>query len=255
MKIFSINKFILATATFAAMFMAAEAHAASIGTPGDLNLRQSNEALFDEFNSRVNQERLALDEDTLPEIVADTLRVDETGGPVDVFFINEGAGFRNQLLFSVNDGPLELLFADVSSPESILSNSNGPLALGDGLSITGLEANDQIDFFIRANGARNPNGNIFGGDPAANPDGLQHLVAFDFVDDNGESFVLFGFEDLFGPLGGSGRSDRDFNDAVFAARGVTGDRVEDVPEPASALALLSLGALGATQLRRRQLAS
>ncbi len=83
------------------------------------NLRETNSELFDVFNGTVNTERLQVDESLLPEVQADMLRWDGLSDSIDVFFINEGAGHRNQLLFTINDGPLEMLFEDIASPDSI----------------------------------------------------------------------------------------------------------------------------------------
>ena len=290
------------------------------------NLRQADQALFDTFNSHVNRERLALDENILPEIFADSLRWDGISSSIDVIFINEGAGHRNQLFFSLNkEESLEILFEDIASTQSILPESAGAIAwkeskiqevgdaiaalelelensteltqeeldakrvtltqkqnelkwrtdsltkektlgndgvgsmlLGDGKSINDLSGDVSIDFFIKANGARNANGKIYGADPEANADGLQHVVARELKqgDDN---WVLLGFEDLYGPHNSEGgHSDRDFNDVVIAVRGVVGQSVnqpEDVPEPTTILGFLVMGALGVVGSRRRQCSS
>lgn len=246
---------LLVAATLATSLAATEAQAFTISGGG--NLKAADAELFNLFNGSVNNERLAMDENNLPELFSDSLKWDGIAGSVDVFFINEGAGYRNQLLFSLNDGQKNMLFDDIASPESILANSNGPLKLGDGKAIGDLSGNIGIDFFVKANGKNNSNGNVYGADVNQNADGLQHVIAREFKqgDDN---WVLLGFEDLYGAhYSEGGRSDRDFNDVVIAVRGVTGDRVDgttstEVPEPMATLGLVMVGAVGATTLRRRQ---
>jgi len=283
------------------------------------NLKGSDVELFDLFNGFVNSERLALDEATLPELYADSLRWDPIASSVDVFFINEGAGYRNQLLYAINGGERTTLFDDIASTESIIKETGakvkkyenqitkldseistleaeilsgnlttgeqseketqlidkqnkllakteflaiektlgdsgvGALKLGDGKIIGGLSGDVAFDFFIKADGARQANGNIYGADASANADGLQHVIARE-LQYKGDSWVLIGFEDLYGVHEDEGGiSDRDFNDVVFAVRGLTGDRVDpkEVTEPTTAIGLLVFGALALAQTRRR----
>ncbi|MBE9063272.1 DUF4114 domain-containing protein [cf. Phormidesmis sp. LEGE 11477] len=287
------------------------------------NLREANVELFDLFNGLVNAERLALDETNLPELSADSLYWDQIGSDIDVFFINEGAGYRNQLLYSMNGGEQTLLFEDIASTESIRretarqirkaenqiaklgaaiadlkgeiesgtlteqeqankerqlankqarylerteslvvektlgDNGVGTMKLGDGKSIGGLSGEIAFDFFLKQDGARFADGDIYGADPTANADGLQHLVARE-LQYEGDNWVLLGFEDLYGPhTDDGGTSDRDFNDVVLAVRGLQGDRPDTVkvPEPMSVAGLLVFGAMGLAQTRRRQNAS
>lgn len=356
-----------------------------------ISLRDSRPDLFNSFQALVNQERLALDEMALPELDPTTLQWKDGADSVDVFFLNEGAGHRNQLLFSNNGGELQTIFDDIASQESILAetqadidrriarvaqleaalglsaltldlsdaeiatveaelndkissirdnidtlnadleyidytalkwnekrdlsknlddnllalealradaaadpvevatleekvalgalqkslddhnslrwrrndllqevalgdNGLGAMELGDGKSLGSFGSGTQLDFFIRANGARNANGRIYGADASQNADGLQHVIAYEYFDDvEGENYVIIGFEDLFGAhYDDGGNSDRDFNDVVFAVRGVTGTRVStaQAPEPTSILGLI--GVAGALGLRRRR---
>ncbi|MEM8503809.1 MAG: DUF4114 domain-containing protein [Cyanobacteria bacterium P01_D01_bin.1] len=287
------------------------------------NLRGSDVELFDLFNGFVNAERLALDESALPELYADSLRWDPIASSVDIFFINEGAGYRNQLMYAINGGERTTLFDDIASTESIIKETTakvekyenqvaklgseistleteiasgnltaeersakqeqlsdkqakqsakaeflavektlgndgiGALSLGDGKSIGGLSGDVAFDFFIKADGARREDGYIYGADVSENPDGLQHVIARE-LQYEGDSWVLIGFEDLYGVHEDEGGiSDRDFNDVVFAVRGLTGDRVdpEQIPEPSTAVGLLVFGALGLAQTRRRKSAA
>jgi hypothetical protein len=217
----------------------------------------------------IRSERNALSADFLSRYELDASMLFWNGvDPVEVYFINEGAGYRNQLLYSATDGNGNLvksamIFEDVSSPFSILSNSNGPLVLGQGVSLGGFTGPTQLNFSIISDGFNlakpGPNATAkqiekyekevarrtLGADPTKNVDGKQHVVAFQHND-----WVILGFEDIIG--GG----DLDYNDVVFAVRGVQQGRPpESVPEPSTLLSLLVLGVGGFTTLRRKQTAS
>jgi hypothetical protein len=177
---------------------------------------------------------------------------------VSVFFINEGAGFRNQLAYEAKGGTNStgLIFKDISSTESILSEANGPLKKGDGVNLGKMAANTQLDFWLRSNG-KNGGKTIFGTQTASNADKLQHVVAYAY-----EGYIMLGFEDLWGAKGAKGgknqNSDRDFNDAVFVldiGKGNVDELIKPVPEPATMLGLMGVGAAGVVMRRRRQVAA
>jgi hypothetical protein len=191
------------------------------------------------FNDLINKERKLTNAVDLPMVDLNKLRWQGGVNDVEVFFINEGAGYRNQLFYSTDSGATkEIIFDDISSPNSILKNSNGPLSLGQGVNLGNFAGDTFIEFFLKSNG-KNGGQNFFGFDPTNNPDGFPHVLAYE-IDD----FIMIGFEDLWN--GG----DKDYNDTVFVVRGVTDDNVADVPEPATALALLGITALGTTRIRR-----
>lgn len=191
------------------------------------------------FNSVVNVERQKLS--TLERPQADLSKLRWGGGvqDVEVFFINEGASYRNQLFYSVDGGTSKnMIFGDISSPLSILSNSNGPLKLGQGSSLGSFTGNTFIDFFVKSDGA-NGGQNYLGFDPDQNPGsskGLSHVIGYTFGD-----YLLLGFEDIIG--GG----DLDFNDVVFVVKGVTTSA--SVPEPSLMIGLIATGAMAL--LRKR----
>jgi Domain of unknown function (DUF4114)/PEP-CTERM motif len=179
---------------------------------------------------------------------------------VSAYFINEGAGFRNQLAYeatsSTGTKSSGLVFNDVSSTESIMSNNDGPLKKGDGVNIGNVAAGTQLDFWLRANG-KNGGSNIFGTKTASNGDGLQHVVAYAYG-----KYVMLGFEDLWGPKGGGTsdkdqNSDRDFNDTVFVidiGEDNVRNLIKPIPEPTMTLGLIGVGAAGIVMRRRRQAA-
>ncbi|MER3434622.1 MAG: PEP-CTERM sorting domain-containing protein [Leptolyngbya sp. ERB_1_1] len=177
---------------------------------------------------------------------------------VSVSFINEGAGFRNQLAFSSKGttNTSGLLFKDISCTGAGCVGDWGgnALNLGDTVKLGTIKGGSQLDFGLKANGF-NGGTNIFGTKTKENEDGLQHVVAYAV----GNRYILMGFEDLYGEKGATGgknqNSDRDFNDAVFVVdvgeknlKELTGKKV---PEPSIVLSLLGLGAAGLVARRRQ----
>ena len=164
-----------------------------------LNLRTERPDLFDIFNSWAQEIQIGDNETNLMALDPTTLRWAGGVDSVDVFFINEGAGYRNQLFYSANGGPSQIIFDDIASPESIGSEADGPLSLGDGVNLGTFNGKTALDFTIKAHGAVDPNGHIFGADIESNPDGLQHLIAYEYFDTiDEENWVVLGFEDLSG---------------------------------------------------------
>lgn len=194
---------------------------------------------WSKFNGFVNQERALLTEDELSPLNLNNLTWEAGVNDVEVYFINEGAGYHNQFFYST-DGERDsdsrvTIFEDASSQHSILSNG-GPLALGEGRNLGSFEGETALSFFLR-----NPKGNFYGHDISLNQDGLQHITAFE-----SDGFLILGFEDL------DGGGDKDYNDVVIAVRGlIDTEDSADVPEPATGLAMLGLGLVGWRSLRQR----
>ncbi|MBW4442444.1 MAG: DUF4114 domain-containing protein [Plectolyngbya sp. WJT66-NPBG17] len=177
---------------------------------------------------------------------------------VSVSFINEGAGFRNQLAFtsSGTTNTSGLIFNDISCTGAGCVGDWGgsALKLGDTVNLGKIKGGSQLDFGLKSDGF-NGGTNIFGTKTQNNEDGLQHVVAYAV----GNRYVLLGFEDLYGEKNATGgknqNSDRDFNDTVFVVDvGEDNLRVlkgEKVPEPSIVLSLLGLGAAGLVARRRQ----
>lgn len=129
-----------------------------------------------------------------------------TDRPVRVYYIHEGAGYRNTLGFSTTiagstgEGERHIIFPDVSD-----GTHGGPVLLdaGDYVELGDFGAGTQFEFFIVRDAVRGGR-DIFTNRDHANPDGIQHLAAWLL----GDRYVLLGFEDLMN--GG----DLDYNDVV-----------------------------------------
>ncbi|RCJ28157.1 PEP-CTERM domain protein [Nostoc sp. ATCC 43529] len=185
---------------------------------------------------------------------------------VSVYFINEGAGYRNQLAFDAagTTNKSGLVFNDISCEGDGCVGSWGgnALKLGDGVNLGTFTAGTQLDFWLRADGLnRGSSANIFGTDTASNADGLQHAVAYAY-----NNYIILAFEDLYGGLHASGidsatgksneGSDRDFND-VIVVLDIGQANVNDligatVPEPSVTLSMFALGAVSMFGLLRRR---
>ncbi len=164
-----------------------------------------------------------------------------TQSDVRVYFIGEGAGYRNTLGFSVTaDGQAastrKLIFPDASSSAStydpastVARTASLPLLPGDFVNLGSVAAKSTLDFFLISNGANGGN-SVFSTIAARNPDRINHVVAFALPD---SPYLILGFEDM---LGGG---DRDFNDVMIAVdigvRNVAA--LTGAPEPALALIL------------------
>ena len=192
------------------------------------------------FNDLVNTERQAIDD--LPLVDLNTLSWDNGVDDVEVYFINEGATFRNQLFLTTDDNQTqEIVFDDVSSPLSIIPEEDGPLALGQGKSLGSFEGNTFLEFYLVGNGA-NGGENIYRYNAEDSSDGIAHLLGYQVGD-----YVLLGFEDI------AGGGDFDFNDTVFAVKGVVGETIPpaSVPEPAAGLGLAAVGAFGFMKKKKK----
>lgn len=134
----------------------------------------------------------------------------DTEYPIRAYFLHEGAGYHNSLGFATalagaeDLGAGKLIFPDASFSSS--RSSYNPLLSGDFVDIGHMQAGTQLDFFLVADGARNPNAHIYTNHDDDNHDNLQHMFAIVLPN---SPYLLVGFEDL--PGGG----DLDYNDCVF----------------------------------------
>ncbi len=217
------------------------------------------QSLIPELQKYVQKERLEIPDGKLNKLDPTMLKL-KNDHDVRVWFINEGAGFKNQVAYEAINGSKynkKLIFNDASCYQDQgktvnqaceFPSEDGVLNIGDYVDLGKIAGGTQLNFFLKANG-KNGGQNVYGADANTNPDKLDHLVAYE-VDGN----VLLGFEDLFGPKDATGGqnelSDRDFNDVVVAVE-FGKENVASVPEPGSAIALVGVGAVGMLKLRRR----
>ncbi len=211
-------------------------------------------AVTDMLNSKLSETKKVDDSAMLLDPSKLTLQTD---ADVRVYFVGEGAGYKNTLGFNttgtgVTSGDPLLIFPDASSSVSTydpaskaVRSTSAPLLPGDFVNLGLVESGTLLNFFLIANGA-NGGKTVFSTDQSANPDGINHVVAFAYAVP-GSSFLVLGFEDL---LGGG---DRDFNDLLFAvdigAQNIAA--LTGTPEPALCLTLGSF-VVGALWLKRRR---
>lgn len=214
-----------------------------------------------QFQKYVQEEGIAIPDDKLNKLDPSKLSLKHDNN-IRVWFLNEGALYKNQLAYEAIKGSAYqkgLVFDNISCNSSNSANSacqigdnSGVLNIGDYVDLGKISGGTQLNFFLKADGLNDPNGNVYGPDATKNPDKLDHIVAYQ-VDD----YLLLGFEDLYGPQDSTGTgngiqgSDRDFNDVVFLVD-FGRDNIAKVPEPANAIALVGVGAVALLKLRRRR---
>ena len=210
------------------------------------------------FQAYVQQEGVSLTGSNLFRIDPSMLKL-KYAHNVSTYFINEGAGYQNQLAYTASGTTNQsgLIFKDIScGGDGCAIPGAATLSFGDGVNLGNIQANTQLDFKLRANGLnRGTDSYIFGAKDSENADGLQHVVAYAV---KGTGYILMGFEDLYGDGKTAGgkfgeKSDRDFNDAMFVVDfGEDNVKALAVPEPSAVFSLLGLAAAGALKFRRRK---
>ncbi|NET09504.1 MAG: DUF4114 domain-containing protein [Symploca sp. SIO2B6] len=185
---------------------------------------------------------------TLKALDLDDLTWEADAYGVEVFLINEGAGYWNQFGYALTDGQSMDLYKDYSAPLQIfwdnevnmiwngiastqgIYNNGGSMALGQGFEIGNVAAGNTVNFFLK-----NGPGNVFDSgtaDNTLNQDGLQHVTTYQY-----NEFLVLAYEDLYG--GG----DKDYNDVAIAVKGLvdTPPDIVAVPERTSVLGFLGVG--------------
>lgn len=240
-----LTSLIATTTTFSSLFVSTTAQAVSNVSKEQYEQQGINEEnlmldydTWNMLNNFVNEENNSLDVESLDTVDLSSLSWDNGVSGLEVYFINEGANRPNQLFYSTNTGGTKTeIFNGISSSLSIIGEDDGPLALGQGVSLGDFAGNINLEFFLKPYRANNPDHQTyFGYNAANNEDKISHIIA----NQVGE-YLLLGFEDVWG--GG----DRDYNDTFIAVKGVDFDESEavPVPEPGMALSLVALGMLGA----------
>ena len=175
----------------------------------------------DVFQKFANLERKRLDLDDINARVLDPTKLNIShDADVKVYFINEGAGYRNQLKVKATGAtPLDkMVFNDVSCRKHeygtstrtgcIIGNDNldpeDALDLGDYVDLGTIQAGTNLDFQVLANGFGKTNPKVWHTDATDNSDKLQHVIAYEY-----QNYLILGWEDL------NNGGDMDYNDVVF----------------------------------------
>lgn len=207
------------------------------------------QALIPEFQKYVQQERLAISAERQQAQALDPTKLFmKFDHNVRVWFLNEGAGYKNQLGYQTVKDSKETgkgeIFNNVSCTNGcqLGEGSDGVLDIGDYVDIGKVSAGTQLNFLLRSNGFNGGTEVLGGADRSQNVDKLQHLMAYSVGD-----YLLMGFEDIIG--GG----DLDYNDAVFVVDFGKGNLTSTaVPEPGTMAALLGVTGAGMWMRRRKK---
>lgn len=210
------------------------------------------QALIPEFQKYVQQERLAISAERQQAQALDATKLFmKFDHNVRVWFLNEGAGYKNQLGYQTVKDSKETakgeIFNNISCTDGcqLGEGKDGVLDIGDYVDIGTVSAGTQLNFLLRSNGFNGGQEVLGGADPDQNVDKLKHLMAYAVGD-----YLLMGFEDIIG--GG----DLDYNDAVFVVDFGKGNLTSTaVPEPGTMAALLGVTGAGMWMRRRKKQAS
>ncbi len=213
---------------------------------------QLDQATLDTFNASYVQNERAFKSDAGSfQVDLNSLFFSNSKKDVEVYFVNEGARNNSQLSFSLNGGASSVIFDQITSQESVVSETNGVLTLGEGRNLGQAAKGTQVEFSFMVNDYRSGKSTYtYSTNEANNPDGLQHLVGYEYLDGAGEKWLILGLEDRYGDgsVHEGASSDRDFNDVVIAVKGLS---TTPVPEPGMMLGLAGTAVAGLLKLRRR----
>ncbi|MGD1918328.1 MAG: Ig-like domain-containing protein [Pleurocapsa sp.] len=170
------------------------------------------------FQQFVREEASAIDLDELNARRLDGTKLSLIQDIEDlkVYFIHEGAGYRNQLKIKTTGTTSTegLIFVDGS-----MGNSSEQLQSGDYVSLGEIKAGSTLDFSLLANGYQNSSFYTYFAGIDRNPDRIQHVMAYQYQKD----YLVLAWEDLY--EGG----DKDYNDIVFAIY-IGEENLDSIPE-------------------------
>ncbi|MGL6344983.1 MAG: Ig-like domain-containing protein [Waterburya sp.] len=168
------------------------------------------------FQQFVQKESSAIDLDTLNARKLDSTKLKlKYDKKINIYFIDEGAGYRNQLKLVTTSGTNKdgLVFYDGSKGSGTNELKAGDyVSVGDNLSNNDVvKAGTILDFQLRANGfdtatnTSRSSADVWYTDKSKNVDKLQHVIAYEY-----QGFLVLAWEDL------KNGGDKDYNDIVFA---------------------------------------
>lgn len=157
------------------------------------------------FNQFVHEEASAVDLDELNARRLDASKLNISESDIEdlkIYFIHEGAGYRNQLkIKSTGTTEMEgLVFVDGS-----MGDGAEQLQKGDYVSLGEIKKGTTLDFSLLANGYQSSSYHTYYAGIERNPDKIQHVMAYQYQED----YLVLAWEDLY--QGG----DKDYNDIVF----------------------------------------
>ncbi|WP_170163598.1 DUF4114 domain-containing protein [Eilatimonas milleporae] len=231
------------TCLSSALLMAALAPAVSAGTVspvqsyarpfglepiGDVQLAGSDEQAADFYNNALPDLRATVnttltESQPIENLSSIALNPNDlylaTASDVRMYFIGEGAGYRNTFGVYTGDssngltGDAQTIFPDASTSsyyynpdQNSYRSSRAPVAEGDFVELGTYDGQTQMNLFLIANGASGGTTTYYT-DMSLNPDGIEHFVVLATPN---SPYLVVGAEDLFG--GG----DEDYNDIVVA---------------------------------------
>lgn len=183
-------------------------------------------SIIDEFQqfARTERSQILNSELTLRQLDPTKLKLTYDYN-VNVYFVNEGANYRNQLGVSSTGttmfGPT-LLFEDITCTAKCIHNGyraakgtfgtpdGTPLAIGDYVNLGNIGAGTSLEFFLQRDGYQNKSTQTWYTNDSKNVDGMQHAIAYDYKVRQSGNFLVLAWEDIYG--GG----DLDYNDVVMA---------------------------------------
>jgi hypothetical protein len=162
------------------------------------------------FQQFVLKESSAIDLNTLNARKLDSTKLKlKYARNINIYFINEGAGYKNQLKLVTTGSTAKngLVFYDGSKGSGANELVTGDyVTVGDNSSNNDVvKAGTTLDFQLRANGYNNSNPDVWYTDKTKNIDNLQHVIAYEY-----QGYLVLAWEDL------RNGGDKDYNDIVFA---------------------------------------
>lgn len=173
-----------------------------------------------------------------------------TDSEVRAYFISEGTAASHALGFTaVGSGEskdAEIIFGNASSGDT--RSASTPLKSGDFVDLGSFKAGQKLDFFLMAQDLGDDDDKKGGKDDSSSSEGKDHLKSVVSFATVYGSYLVIGFEELIG------KSDRDFNDLLFAIdiSSINTAALTGTPEPATYMTMGLFLVGGVWVARRRQ---